>query len=247
MFEAIMNKKVYYIILFVLLAIGSCKHEPQEPPVTNNPGGGNGGGGNGGPDTTTFCDPDSIYFEQQVLPLIVSSCAIPGCHDPGTAEDNVILNSYENIMNTADVDPFDPEGSDLYEVITEDDPDKFMPPPGEYPPLSAEEVQLIQNWILQGAQNLSCESSCDTTNVTFSMKIEPIISTKCQGCHSGGEPQGGISLTNYAEVRDVALFGTMLDAVQHTGDATPMPYNSNQLPPCEVDLIRIWIENGAPQ
>ena len=240
-----MKRNIFYIIMVLVIVVGSCKHEPLEQPLTNSPAGGNGDGG-GSTDSST-CDPDSVYFEQQILPLLVSSCAIPGCHDPGTAEDGVILNSFTNIVSTADVDPFDPNGSDLYEVITEDDPDKFMPPPGEYPPLSADEVELIRNWILQGAQNLSCESSCDTTNVTFSMKIEPIIGAKCQGCHSGGEPQGGISLTNYAEVRNVALFGSMLDAVQHTGDATPMPYNSNQLPPCEVDLIRMWIDDGAPQ
>ncbi len=234
-----MKAKAFYIIAIIVLAIGSCQHEPLVPPGQTPDG--------GGPVDPDPCDPEVVYFEQEILPLIVSSCAIPGCHDPGSAEDDVILNSYQNIMNTGDIDPYDPDGSDLYEVITEDDPDKFMPPPGEYPPLSSAEINLIEEWILQGAQNLSCESACDTTNVTYSIKIEPIISAKCQGCHSGSNPQGSISLTSYSEVRNVALNGEMQDAVQYTGDATPMPYNSNQLPQCEIDLIRIWIENGAPQ
>jgi hypothetical protein len=237
------------IISLAALYIFGCKHEPVEPPMS----GGTGGTGSGNDTTGTGggmdCDPDSIYFQQTVLPLLISSCAIPGCHDAGTAEDDVILNNYENIINTADVEAFDLDGSDLYEVITENDPDKLMPPPEDYPALSEDEINLIKNWILQGAQNLSCESGCDTTstNITYIMNIEPIISAKCQGCHSGMEPQGGISFTSYANVRDEALNGLLLDAVQHTGSATPMPYQSDQLPQCEIDLIQNWIDNGAPE
>ncbi len=159
----------------------------------------------------------------------------------------MILTDYNNIMQTGDVRPFDLDGSDLFEVITEDDLYKRMPPYPEYEALSAAEINMIATWIMQGALNNACAADCDTTNVTYAMSIEPIISAKCQGCHSGSSPQGGISLTNYGQVSSEALFGTLLDAVQHTGTATPMPYNSAQLPDCEIDLIRIWIENGAPE
>lgn len=229
----------------VVLLIFSCKHEPPTPPL-----GGSGPGGVNPGDTTNLypCDPDTIYFTQTILPLLVSNCAIPGCHSAASAEDGVILNNYENIINTGDVRPFDLDGSDLYEAITDDDPDKFMPPPGEGEPLTAEQVGLIAAWIQQGALNSDCNSGdCDTTNVTYALKIEPIIAAKCQGCHSGSSPQGDLSLVGYANVRDQAIDGNMLDAVQHTGNVEPMPFQSNQLPQCEIDLIRIWIENGAPE
>lgn len=238
--------RVSIFTAIVLVAIG-CQHEPVEAP----PGMGGNGGGGGGTDTTgpgdDPCDPELIYFQQSVLPLLVSSCAIPGCHDAGTAEDGVILNNYENIMETGDIDPGDLDGSDLYEVITDSDPDDRMPPADEYPPLSDAEIGIIRDWILQGAQNLSCAGDCDTTNVTYALKIEPLISTNCLGCHSGANPQGGIDLNGYGNASSVALFGDMLDAVQHTGTATPMPFGTSQLPQCEIDLIRIWIENGAPE
>lgn len=238
---------LFCIFMAAMLAT-QCRHDPPEPP--------NGGtGGTGGTDTSGTepppplpCDPDTVYFQQTVLPLVVSNCAAPGCHDPATAADGVVLTNYDNIIESGDVDPFDLNGSDLYEVIIETDPDKLMPPPGQYPPLSAAEINIIRTWILQGAPNNSCEAAeCDTTEVTYSLKIEPILTAKCTGCHTGGDPQGGITLDNYADASSVALLGPMLDAVQHTGDATPMPYNSPQLPECEIELIRIWIENGAPQ
>ncbi len=224
-----------------LLVIVSCKHDPLEPPLK---GGSNGGSGE---EQNQNCDPDTIYFAQTILPLLVSNCAMPGCHSAASAEDGVILNNYENIINTGDVRAFDLDGSDLYEVITEDDPDKIMPPPGEGTPLSSEQVALIAAWIQQGAMNLSCSSNCDTTNVTFALKIEPLISAKCQGCHSGSTPQGDLSLVGYANVKDEALNGNILDAIQHNGNVVPMPFQSEKLPECEIDLIRIWIENGAPE
>ena len=239
-----MNTRQIVQALFLIVLLWCCQHDPLEGPPGSDPNNGGGGGG-GAPE---LCDPDSIYFQQSVLLLIVSSCAIPGCHDPGAAEDDVILNNYNNIINTGDVDPFDLNGSDLYDVITEDDPDKLMPPPDEFPSLTEDEIAIIRNWILQGALNNSCESaSCDTTNVNFSSSIEPIFSAKCTGCHSGDTPQGGISLTNYAEISSESLFGDVLAAVQHQEGVTNMPFNSPQLPQCEIELIRIWIENGAPE
>jgi hypothetical protein len=227
------------VLLLAVFTI-SCKHTPLDPP---GDGSGNGGGGT----VLLPCDPDTVYFSTSILPLLVSSCAIPGCHDPATAEDGVILNNYANIMNTGDVRPFDLDGSDLFEVITETDPDDRMPPANEFPPLSENEIDLIRTWILQGAKNNSCASACDTTNVTYNFSIKPLIEAKCQGCHSGANPQGGIALTDYNQISAVALFGTMLQAVEHSAGATPMPLNSPKLPDCEIDLIRIWIENGAPQ
>ncbi|NEN22991.1 hypothetical protein G3O08_05690 [Cryomorpha ignava] len=237
------------IFVFVgVLVILSCKHEPPLPPLNGGTGGTGGGPGDTLNPNPYPCDPDTIYFSQTILPLLVSNCAIPGCHSADAAEDGVILNNYENIINTGDVRPFDLDGSDLYEVITENDPDNIMPPPGDGNPLTSEQIGLIAAWIQQGALNLSCNNGdCDTTNVTYVSKIEPIITAKCLGCHSGSSPQGDISLSGYANVRDQSIDGSLLQAVQHVGTATPMPYQSSQLPQCEIDLIRIWIENGAPQ
>jgi len=243
-----MNTRLLIQMLIALFVLAACQHEPPEAPPGSA---GDTGENSGGTDTITdpiVCDPDTIYFQQAVLPLIVSSCAIPGCHDPGSNEDGVTLNNYQNIFNTGDIDPFDLDGSDLYEVITDTDPDDRMPPAGEYPPLSSDEISIIRDWILQGALNNSCENAeCDTTNVTYTASIEPIMSAKCTGCHSGADPEAGISLESYAQVSSEALFGEVLAAVQHQDGVTNMPYNSTQLPQCEIDLIRIWIENGAPE
>lgn len=222
-------------VLGLLIALSGCKHPIPEGPIVDP---------NIPPVVVTVCDPNVIYFQQQILPMLLSNCAFSGCHDAASHEDGVILDSYANIMNTGEIEPGNPYDSKLFEKIIETDPDDIMPPPPNLP-LTSAQISLIQNWILQGAQNNSCVG-CDTTNVTFQSQIGNLISTRCQGCHSGNNPDGGIALTNYNQVKNEALFGLLYDAVSHNGNATNMPYNSGQMPQCEIDLIRIWIENGAP-
>ncbi|MEZ4981125.1 MAG: hypothetical protein R2769_05965 [Saprospiraceae bacterium] len=75
------------------------------------------------------------------------------------------------------------------------------------PDLAREQIDIITKWVAQGAQDNSCDNGCDTTNVTFSGTIAPIMNIYCVGCHGGGNPQGNISLTNYAEVKTYAANG----------------------------------------
>ena len=194
-----------------VLIFSGCKHEPPVAPTVELPsiGGGGGGGNNEIP-----CDPDTIYFTQSVLPLLVSSCAIPGCHDDETHEEGIRFTSYANIMNSDVIDAGDPGSSDMIEAITGTDPDDIMPPP-PHEPLSQTQIDLIWTWIEQGALNNSCSSACDTSNVTYAGTIGPLFEAKCTGCHSGSTPQGGLNFTSYAVVNMVALDGRLGGAVQH--------------------------------
>ena len=192
------------------------------------------------------CDPDTVYFQNTILPLLQSSCGIIGCHDPGTASDGVVLTSYQSIMESNVVDPGDPTGSDLYEVLVEIDPDKRMPPPPNQP-LNSEQITSVFKWIEQGALNNYCdEIECDTVNVSFSENVWPIIQGSCFGCHSGSTPQGGISLEGYDNVVAVANTGRLMGAIRHESGFSPMPQNGAQLSDCKITQIQKWIDDGTP-
>lgn len=247
-FELMKSKYLYLLLIIATcLLYQSCKHDPifEEDPIGMTPIDTT---GNGNPDTVLFggipCDPDTVYFNNQILPFLAASCAQPGCHDAATAEDGVMLTDYFNIISTGDVDPFDPDNSEIYETITDSDLDKRMPPEGE-DPLTDDQIQMIYTWIAQGAQNNGC-SSCDTTAVTFTNTIYPIVEIKCQGCHSGSEPSASLALIDYTDISTIALTGAFYSSITGTNDYTQMPYNANALPQCEVDLIQSWIDDGAP-
>jgi len=230
-----MRIAIVLLAAMTLAAASGCKHDPITPLITNEI-----------PDTTQGCDPNTVYFVNDVLPIFNSSCAMSGCHDAASAQDGVVLYSYANIMNTGDVKPWNPGGSGVYEAITEDDIDKRMPP--EYAnPLTQEQINTIYNWIVQGAKNNVCLDSapCDTVGVSFANDIQPMLTTYCLGCHSGTFPSGGILLNSHASVMTQVNNGRLLGSVNHSPGFSPMPQGQAKLNDCNIALIRNWIDQGA--
>lgn len=226
---------VSLMLLVLIVFFASCKHEPEALPQPEEPG-----------DTTAQgipCNPDTAYFENQVLPILTSSCAFSGCHDAASANDGVILENYQSIMQTAGIRPGNPGGSDLYEAITDDDPEDRMPPlPMQS--LSPQQIEIIRKWIAQGAKNNRCDSDCDTSQFTFAATIQPIINNNCKGCHSGTAPAGNVLLDNYDNIRNVAVSGKLYGSVAHLPDYAPMP-QGGKLSDCNITQIKKWIENGS--
>jgi hypothetical protein len=233
---------------FLILLFPSCVHEPfatidPDPgDTTQNP-----------MDTTaidTFsglpCDPEVIYFTRDVLPILRSNCAKSGCHDAVTKEEDIILDSYEHVMASDVIRPFNLNNSDLYEVITETDPDKRMPQPPNQK-LTTEQITVIAKWILQGAKNLTCDEvgACNTTDVSYSGFVAPLLTTYCVGCHSGGAPSGNIVLNSHAGIQTVALNGRLQGAITWAAGYQQMPRGSGKLSSCNIDKIISWINDGA--
>jgi mono/diheme cytochrome c family protein len=240
-----LNKLVALTLCSLGLVVLSCKHEIPETAPGGGTGGGTGGGGGVVPPTVT-CSADTVYFQQQVLPIFISNCAMSGCHDNASHQDGVVLTSYQSIMNTGDIEPGDPDDSEVYEKITEHDPSDRMPPPPRNP-LTQAQINAIGTWIRQGARNNSCQASaCDSVTVTYNNTIKPIIATKCQGCHSSSAPAGGFDFSQYSVLKNKALDGRLWGSVNHFPGFSPMPKNGNKLSTCELTQIRKWIDAGAP-
>jgi len=201
-------------------------------------------------DTTIIqmpCDSNVIYFEQDVLPILVSNCAFSGCHNAASAQDGVILESYETVMQTADVEPFNLNDSELWEVLVDNDLDDRMPP-DPTPALSQTQISTITTWILQGALNLECDENigeCDTDEVSFSTFVKPIIESHCQGCHSGNTPSGGIDLTTHSNIQIYANNGKLYGAIAHQPGFEAMPQGGAKLEDCTIEKIKSWIDAGA--
>ena len=228
-------------MVLLMLMISSCKHEPTilPNPVTTN----DNSNSNGNTSSGSTCDPDSVYFQTQVLPLLVSNCAKSGCHNTADHKEGIIMTDYNNIMATANVNPGRPNNSNLYKSLVKSDPDDRMPPAPSS--LTSDQINLVYKWIDQGAKNNTCANSCDTMNVTFSGTIFPLMQNSCTGCHSGPSSGGQIDLSNYQSIKLVAQNGKLYGSVNHSPGFSPMPKGGNGLLSCQVDQIRIWIQNGS--
>ncbi len=245
-------KQVFFLCLTFLLSstlFVACKHLPVDIPITDNGNNNNnGGGGGGGGDTLSYgipCDPDTVYFQNMILPLILSNCAISGCHDAETHEEGLNMSTYAGIMDDHDelIDPGNANNSKLYEQLFESGEDRM--PPSPYAPLTAAEKEMIYTWIEQGALDNYCED-CDTTEVTYAATIAPLMSTFCIGCHDGSNASTSIDLTDYSGVSTAADNGSLYGSVSHAAGYEPMPFGGSWLPDCQIEQIRIWVEAGFP-
>ncbi len=90
------------------------------------------------------------------------------------------------------------------------------------------------------------QGSCDTTNVTFSNDVWPVINGTCTGCHSGSAPSGNVSLSNYSEIAAAAGNGSLMGTIRHEAGYSPMPKGGGKLTDCEIKKLEIWIANGTP-
>lgn len=245
-FKQIISAFGAILVLAAILYTPACQREPvyiggypTDPVDTTGNGGGN-------PDTHP-CDPDSVYFNQQVLPILTSNCAMPGCHDAITHEEGIILDNYQNIRNTGGIKLSNPADSKIYKVMKLTDPGDRMPPPPQAA-VPSDQQALLLKWIQQGALNLTCDADCDTTNVKFSTTVFPLIETRCKGCHSGAGPQGGIALANYTQVKATVTNGKLWGSIIHATGFKPMPYPAGnaKMPECDIRKVKIWIDKGAP-
>jgi hypothetical protein len=191
------------------------------------------------------CDPDTVYFEMDLLPIFLSACAKSGCHD-GSDNEAPRLTDYTTIMQ-AGVKPGNPGGSKIYKVLVTSDTEDRMPYPPGSPPLPDSQIAMIYKWIMQGAQNLHCDNMpCDTTSVTYTGTIWPIIQNNCYGCHSGASPGGGILLQDYTTVKAAAQSGKLYGSIAYQQGYVRMPKNGSQLPGCYIREVKKWIDLGMP-
>lgn len=232
-----MRKLLTGIVLLCLsvLLIISCKHELPLPIDDGT------GGAVTPPSTGPACSPDSVYFQNTLLPLLTSNCAMSGCHDVTTHKEGLILNNYTGIMRI--VRAGNASGSKLVSICTTTNNGDVMPPPPAAR-LTTVQIDLIKKWINQGAINNTC-ASCDTATFTYSAAVKTILGNKCVGCHTGASAGGGVDLSTYNGVKASATAGTLLGSIQQKAGYKVMPQGGAKLPDCEITQIQKWIAAGA--
>ena len=86
---------------------------------------------------------------------------------------------------------------------------------------------------------------CDTSNVTYTQSIAPIMAANCNTCHSGANPQKNIRTDNYPDLKIIALNEQLWKSVSHDPSVVPMPYQGNKMSDCNLNKINIWLKAGS--
>lgn len=88
--------------------------------------------------------------------------------------------------------------------------------------------------------------ACDTTNITYSGTVNPILQVNCNTCHNSVDQQGGIITDNYTDLQTIINNGKFRGAINHLEGYLPMPKGGEQLNNCDLTQINLWLDNGAP-
>jgi hypothetical protein len=93
------------------------------------------------------------------------------------------------------------------------------------------------------------QGTCDTSNVSLSGVVRPILQDECYVCHSvsaSGSLGAGINLETYSNLKAQVDNGKLLKSIKHESGASPMPKGSSaKIDACKILKIQTWIIRGA--
>ncbi len=86
-------------------------------------------------------------------------------------------------------------------------------------------------------------TACST--VTYTANIKTLVDNTCVGCHGTTSPSGNISLVTYDNVKQAAMNGKLIDAINHKAAAKAMPpAPAAKLSQATLDLFDCWKTNN---
>jgi uncharacterized membrane protein len=99
----------------------------------------------------------------------------------------------------------------------------------------------------ESEDKLGAAHPCDTTAVSYSTGVVPILQDNCYSCHGANSNagSGGITLEGYNNIKAQVNAGYVIGNVTHAAGFVAMPYGKPKLPDCEVNTIVAWVHQGA--
>lgn len=93
-------------------------------------------------------------------------------------------------------------------------------------------------------------TTCDTTTITYSHDIAPIIKANCAisgGCHNAADhsASGYDYETSTAAIISNAKNGLLLPDINFAPRHNAMPKNASKLADCDINKITRWVNLGA--
>lgn len=113
---------------------------------------------------------EKVDFATQVMPIFESRCV--KCHKEGNAKGDLKMDTVEALKEVVEIGTIfegEPDDSELYTRLILPDDDKMRMPKGGKP-LEKEQIELIKNWIAEGALLTSADKPAEEKPA---MKEEP--------------------------------------------------------------------------
>jgi hypothetical protein len=107
---------------------------------------------------------------------------------------------------------------------------------------------LLTSCRKENAETLYPDSSnCDTTNMSYSTHIAPILRSNCAtgGCHNSASKSAGYAYETYNETKVSVDNGRLMGSIRHLSGFSSMPKGGRKFTDCNINKIQAWIDRGA--
>ena len=195
---------------------------------------------------------DSPVFERDILPIFKARCA--DCHSASASKGGLDLSSMAGLRKGGESgEPTIVESLDesmLWIMIEGGD----MPPEGETP-LSESELDLIRQWIQNGAASTSGSSE----TVVTQHDVLPYLYTRCVVCHGARRQEADLDLRTVESILKGGKSGPAVVPGEPEESLILKRIHAKDMPPpkeliragvrpmesSEINLLAKWIEQGA--
>ncbi len=89
--------------------------------------------------------------------------------------------------------------------------------------------------------------------MSFAAQIAPIFQARCTERHGGDDSESGLDFSTYEGAMAGSEYGTVIEAGDPVGsliidfvESGDMPKRGDPMPSEELELLRAWIAEGAP-
>ena len=84
---------------------------------------------------------------------------------------------------------------------------------------------------------------CSSIETYYTENVAPILSSNCNGCHSGTTAAAGLALDSYTSVYSAIKSGNVLDRVnRNSGDNGFMPQGGQKLSNANLDILQTFFD-----
>lgn len=177
-------------------------------------------------------DAPRALYARDVAPVLKAHCV--SCHNAERAAGGLRLDLPEAVAKAAK--------SGVLMARVHGNGGKPQMPLG-FPALPAEKIQVLDNWVAQGAR-------IAPPKALFATDVLPVLKAKCGTCHSGASPRGGLDLTDgkqilHAVAKGDPIASSLVRRLQGLDGKPQMPMGFAPLPAETIQKIKDWIAEGA--
>lgn len=206
----------------------------------------------------TATEAAKVDFNKEIKPLLEVHCV--SCHSGKKPKGKYSLENREGAFEDPEIiNAGKPADSYFLELCAMDEDEDDVMPPVKEGLLNSAQVDLLRRWIKEGAEWPADAKLEAKKKARFVKDVQPIFEFNCVSCHNEEHDKGDVRMDNPADLfkggesgpgvvpghADQSWVYTTMTLSKDDDLLMPPAKKGGPLPADEIEIIRLWIEQGA--